>query len=229
MKVILLQDVDNLGSEGEVVTVKDGFGRNYLIPKGWARMATKGAIKARQEEMRQQVRKRAQQREGADLLKRELEKVEVVVEARVGEENRIFGTVTPQQVSEKLVGHGFSIDRRHIRLNEDIRLIGVYTATVKVYAEVEAQVKVRVVPEGGVEAAPAAESAPATEAAADTEAAPAAEAAPATEVVSSAESAPVAESAPSAESALATEAAPAAEAAAVVEAEADAEPKGNEG
>ncbi|MFB3131303.1 MAG: 50S ribosomal L9 C-terminal domain-containing protein, partial [Rhodothermales bacterium] len=97
------------------------------------------------------------------------------------------------------------IDRRHIRLNEDIRLIGVYTATVKVYAEVEAQVKVRVVPEGGVEAGPAAESAPATEAA------------------PAAESAPVAEAAPSAE------AAPAAEAAAVVEAEADAEPKGSEG
>ena len=169
MKVILLQDVDNLGSEGEVVTVKDGFGRNYLIPKGWAHIATKGAIKARQEEMRQQVRKRAQQREHADLLKKELEKVEVVIEAKVGEENRIFGTVTPQQVSEKLSAHGFTIDRRHIRLNEDIRLIGVYTATVKVYAEVEAQVKVRVVPEGGVEAAPAAEAAAVVEAEADAE------------------------------------------------------------
>ncbi len=181
MKVILLQDVDNLGSEGEVVTVKDGFGRNYLIPKGWAHIATKGAIKARQEEMRQQVRKRAQRREGADLLKKELEKVEVVIEAKVGEENRIFGTVTPQQVSEKLAGHGFTIDRRHIRLNEDIRLIGVYTATVKAHAEVEAQVKVRVVPEGGGEAAPAAEAAPVAEAAPAAETAPAAEAEPVAE------------------------------------------------
>ncbi len=204
MKVILLQDVDNLGSEGEVVTVKDGFGRNYLIPNGWARMATKGAIKARQEEMRQQVRKSARQREDADLLKKELGKVEVVIEAKVGEENRIFGTVTPQQVSEKLVKQGFNIDRRHIRLNEDIRLIGVYTATVKAHAEVEAQVKIRVVPEGGA-AAPA------------TEAAPIAEAAPAAEAVPDAEAAPVAE------------AAPAAEAEPVAETEADVEPKGSEG
>lgn len=179
MKVILLQDVENLGDEGEIVTVKAGYGRNYLIPKGWAQIATQGAVKARREEMRQQVRKRAQQRDQADLFKKEIEKVEVVVEARVGEENRIFGTVTPQQVALKLATQGFTIDRRHIRLNEDIRLIGVYTATVKLHADVEAELKVRVVPEGGgvpeaaAEAAEAPEAAPVAEA--DAEAAPAEE------------------------------------------------------
>ncbi len=180
MKVILLQDVENLGDEGDIVTVKAGYGRNYLIPQGWARIATEGAVRARREEMRQQVRKRAQQRDNAALLQKELEKIEVVIEAKVGEENRIFGTVTPQQVALKLATQGFNIDRRHVHLNEDIRLIGVYTASVKLHSEVAAQVKVRVVPEGG-EAAPAAEEA--------AEATPAAEAAPA------AEEAPVAEAA----------------------------------
>ena len=176
MKVILLQDVENLGDEGDIVTVKAGYGRNYLIPQGWARIATDGAVRARREEMRQQVRKRAQQRDNAALLQKELEKVEVVIEAKVGEENRIFGTVTPQQVALKLATQGFNIDRRQVRLNEDIRLIGVYTATVKLHAEVEAQVKVRVVPEGG-EVAPAAEAAEAAPAAETAEAAPVAEAA----------------------------------------------------
>ena len=203
MKIILLQDVENLGDEGDIVTVKAGYGRNYLIPKGWARIATDGAVKARREEMRQQVRKRAQQRDNADLLKKEIEKVEVVIEAKVGEENRIFGTVTPQQVALKLATQGFTIDRRHVRLNEDIRLIGVYSATVKLHSEVEAQLKVRVVPEGGeipTEAEPAAEAAPAAEeapaAAATEEAAPAAEA---TEAAPAAEAEPVAEVEPVAE------------------------------
>ena len=196
MKVILLQDVENLGDEGDIVTVKAGYGRNYLIPQGWARIATEGAVRARREEMRQQVRKRAQQRDNAALLQKELEKVEVVIEAKVGEENRIFGTVTPQQVALKLATQGFNIDRRHVRLNEDIRLIGVYTATVKLHTEVEGQVKVRVVPEGG-EAAPvveeAAEAAPAAEAAEAAPAAEAAEAAPAAETAEAAVEVPEAD------------------------------------
>ncbi len=192
MKVILLQDVENLGDEGEIVTVKAGYGRNYLIPQGWARIATEGAVRARREEMRQQVRKRAQQRDNAALFKKELEKVEVVVEARVGEENRIFGTVTPQQVALKLATQGFSIDRRHVSLNEDIRLIGVYSATVKLHADVHAQVKVRVVPEGG-EVAPEAEAAPTAEDAPAAEEAPAADAV----AVEEAAAAPEAEEKPS--------------------------------
>lgn len=196
MKVILLQDVENLGDEGDIVTVKAGYGRNYLIPQGWARIATDGAVRARREEMRQQVRKRAQQRDNAALLQKELETAEVVIEAKVGEENRIFGTVTPQQVALKLATQGFNIDRRHVRLNEDIRLIGVYTATVKLHAEVDAQVKVRVVPEGG-EAAPAAEAAPATETAAATPVAEAAEAAPVAEAAAEAPAAEAAETEPS--------------------------------
>ncbi len=148
MKIILLEDVDSLGAEGDIVTVKAGYGRNFLIPKGLARVATKGAVKARHEEMRQQVRKRAQEKDNAEELKKQLEGTEIVVEARVGEENRIFGTVTAQQVAVKLALQGFDVDRRDVTLSEDIRVIGVYSADVKLFAGVHAQLKVRVVREG---------------------------------------------------------------------------------
>lgn len=147
MKIILLQDVDNLGVEGEIVTVKDGYGRNFLIPRGLAVMATSSAIKAREEERKQKARKIAQQKDEALNVARELENTEVTVPARVGEENRIFGTVTPNQIAMQLTQQGFNIDRRKIELNEDIRMIGVYTATVRLHPEVTAQFKVRVVPE----------------------------------------------------------------------------------
>lgn len=149
MKVILIQDVDNLGEEGDVVTVKDGYGRNYLIPRGLARVATSGAVKARQEEMRQAARKKARAREDAERVARELENLEIPVTARVGEENRIFGTVTTQQLAVELAKRGFEIDRRDIELNEEIRMVGVYTATVKLYKDVTAQLKVRVMPDSG--------------------------------------------------------------------------------
>lgn len=147
MKLILLQDVENLGSEGDIVTVKDGYGRNFLIPKGFAVMATKGAEKALQEELRQKSRKIAQKKEDAQRIAAELENMEISVPARVGEENRIFGTVTPQQVAIQLAHQGFDVDRRKIEMNEEIRMIGVYSATVRLHPEVTAQLKVRVVPE----------------------------------------------------------------------------------
>ncbi len=147
MKVILLKEVENLGAEGEIVTVKDGYGRNYLIPKGLARLATPNVVKAWKEERRQASRKLTKLKEDAENLARELAEMEVVIPAKVGEENRIFGSVTAQQVVDALGKQGVQVDRRKVSLDEDIRLIGVYTATVKLHPEVTAQVKVRVVPE----------------------------------------------------------------------------------
>ncbi len=147
MKVLLLKEVDNLGAEGEVVTVKDGYGRNFLIPRGLARMASAGTIRAREEELRQASRKIAQAREEAQATVRRLESLQIDVPARVGEEDRIFGTVTAQQVAVALAAQGFDVDRRKVELNEEIRKLGVYTATVRLHPEVAAQVKVRVVPE----------------------------------------------------------------------------------
>ncbi len=148
MNVILLRKVNNLGEEGDIVTVKPGYGRNYLFPQGLARMATPGAIRARQDEMQQQVRKRAQETSNAEHLREELEKIVVKVEAKVGEQDRIFGTVTPQQVALGLAVQGFNINRRNISFAEDIRSLGIYSATIKIAAGIQGTVKVQVMPEG---------------------------------------------------------------------------------
>ncbi len=147
MKVLLLQDVDKLGLEGEVVAVKDGYGRNYLIPKGLAIEATPSLLKDLEERRRQQARKLARQREEAERMAEELAKTEVVIHAKVGEENRIFGTVTSTQVADYLTQKGFKIDRRRIEMPEDIRMLGVYTARIRLHPEVVAQIKIRVEPE----------------------------------------------------------------------------------
>jgi len=146
MKVILKQDVDHLGEEGEIVEVKNGYGRNFLIPQGLARLATEGAIREREETLRQQARKRAHKKDEAQTFKRELENTEVVVRAKVGEDERIFGTITTQQIADQLRKEGFTIDRKNIELLEDIRLLGVYKATVEVHSDVEATITVRVEP-----------------------------------------------------------------------------------
>ena len=144
MKVILTQDVDNLGERGEIVSVKPGFGRNYLIPKGMAFVATDSVVRHQQELRRQAAHKILKQKEDAEALRDLIEKEEVVMTARAGEENRIFGTITSQQIAARLAERGIEIDRRKIELDEDIRTLGVFTGTIKLYHDVVAKVKVRV-------------------------------------------------------------------------------------
>jgi large subunit ribosomal protein L9 len=147
MKVVLLQDVENLGYQGDVVVVKDGYGRNFLIPRGLAILATPGAIKT-QEEVRKQMAGRLLKSKGdAETLAARIEGEEVVVNVRVGEENRIFGTVTPHQVAGLLAERGIEVDRRKIEIDEEIRLVGVYTASIQLHPEVSAKLKLRVEPE----------------------------------------------------------------------------------
>jgi len=144
MKVILLQDIPKVGEEGDVVGVKDGYGRNYLIPQGLAVLATDSAIKHNAELKRQASRKLSQKKEEQLKLAAELSKAEVVVEVKVGAEDRIFGTVTPTQVAVQLAAQGFEVDRRIIEIKEEIKALGVYTAEVRLSAEAIGQVKVRV-------------------------------------------------------------------------------------
>ena len=147
MKVLLLEEVENLGEAGEIVTVKDGYGRNFLIPRGLARLATTGLVKAWQEERKQASRKLSKAKDDAEALAKEMATVEVVVFVKTGEENRIFGSVTPVHVAEGLAKHGIQADRRKIHLNDEIKHTGVYTASVKIHPQVTAEVKVRVEPE----------------------------------------------------------------------------------
>jgi large subunit ribosomal protein L9 len=149
MDVILLDNVEHLGEKGEVHEVADGYGRNYLIPQGLARVATDGAVRQLQEEERQQARRQAARKDEAEKVKRELEDMQVVFSAKVGEENRIFGTVTTQQIAVELSNRGYDIDRRDIELDEDIRYVGAYTATIQVHDDVTASLDIQVIPESG--------------------------------------------------------------------------------
>ena len=147
MKVILTEDHETLGLRGELVEVKPSYGRNYLIPRQLAVVATPSAIKKYTEERKQAAHKVEAARENAQKLAGRIEKVEVLIPVQTGEENRIFGSITTQQIADELAQQGIEVDRRKITLSEDVRTTGVYPATVKLHPEVSAEFKVKVVPE----------------------------------------------------------------------------------
>ena len=146
MKVILTEDHDTLGLRGDVVEVKNGYGRNYLIPRQLAVIASTSNVKRYAEERRQQEHKIEAKRAKAAQLAEKLDGVEITIAMQTGEEGRIFGTVTTQQVAEGLEAQGLPVDRRKITISEDIKTVGVYPATVRVSPEHTAEVKVQVVP-----------------------------------------------------------------------------------
>jgi len=145
MKVILAGDVETLGKKGDVVTVKDGYARNYLVPKGLAMMATKGAL--RQAEMMRRAREEteAKAREEAQARVAALEVSPVYISARAGEGEKLFGSVTSSDVArgiEEQLGH--ALDRRDVHLEEPIRSLGSHSVTVHLYEGVTATVTVEV-------------------------------------------------------------------------------------
>lgn len=147
MKVILRQDFEPLGKIGDVVDVKDGYARNYLIPKKIVYPATPGSLRAIEEEKKRLQAKLQRERKSAELLMVELEKVSVTIPVEVGEEDRIHGTVTTQMIADALLEKGYEIDKRKIELDEQIKTLGIYNAKIKLHPEVTATVKVWVVKE----------------------------------------------------------------------------------
>jgi len=147
MKVILRQDYEPLGKIGDVVEVKDGYARNFLIPKKIVYPATPGSLRAVEEEKKRLQAKIHRERKSAELLATELEKVSVTITAEVGEEDRIHGTVTTQMIADALLEKGYEIDKRKIEIDEQIRTLGIFTAKIKLHPEVTAQIKVWVVKE----------------------------------------------------------------------------------
>ncbi len=145
MKVILKEDIEKLGTRGELVDVKDGYGRNYLIPQGKALMATKGAIRAYQEQQRRQVEKQEVDVARAKELADELSKISITIPVKAGEDGKLFGTVTNIHVADALKEKGYDLDRRKIKINEDVNALGEYTATVEVGHQVTANIKLWVV------------------------------------------------------------------------------------
>jgi len=147
MKVILRQDYESLGKIGEVVEVKDGFARNFLLPRKIAYSALKGNLASLEEEKKNFAKKAEHEREAAENLSTELEKVSVTIPVQVGEEDKIFGTVTTQMIADALKEKGFDIDKRRIEISEAIKSLGIYEVNVKLYSNVDAKIKVWVVRE----------------------------------------------------------------------------------
>jgi large subunit ribosomal protein L9 len=147
MKVILRKEHEKLGAIGDVVEVKDGYARNYLFPRKFAYPATEGAMAALEEEKKQAERRQHKELKGSEKLAADLEKVSVTVQMKVGEDEKLFGSVTAQMIADALKEQGFSIDKRIIELDEPIKALGIYNVNVKLHQNVTGKVKVWVVRE----------------------------------------------------------------------------------
>lgn len=147
MKLILIEDVPNLGYKDDVVEVKSGYGRNYLIPQRKAVIATESALKVLAENQRQRAHKLAQIKAEAEAAAAALEGVALTIAAKVAETGTIYGAVNAASVAEALGKLGHKVDRKLISLNTSIKEVGNYTATIRFHKEVTAQVPVAVVAE----------------------------------------------------------------------------------
>jgi len=147
MEVILTQDVTGLGYKNDTVTVKPGYGRNYLIPTGVALIANESNKKRVAEDIRQAAHKAAKLKQDAETLAAKIGELTVDLNTKAGETGKIFGAVTPLQVSEILKGKGFDVDRRKISFKEQPKVLGTYTALLDLHKEVKHNIQVNVVAE----------------------------------------------------------------------------------
>lgn len=148
MKVILKKDVEKLGEANELVNVKDGYGRNYLIPQGLAVVATASAQKVMEETIKQRAHKEAKVKDEAEKLAKKLENATIEVGAKAGENGKIFGSVNTIQLAESLKQLGVDVDRKNIMIkDEPIKSLGRYQAEVKLHKEVTQTIEFMVVEE----------------------------------------------------------------------------------
>lgn len=146
MDIILKQDVDNLGYKGDLVNVKDGYARNFLIPKGKAVYASPGQLKMLEENKRQQAHKEEKVRKEAEAMVEKLKSMKVKVGAKVGESGKIFGSVNTIQLAEEIKKLGFDIDRKNISIQEEpIKSVGTYTAEVTLHRDIKETISFEVV------------------------------------------------------------------------------------
>ena len=147
MKIILKQDFEGLGKAGEIVEVKRGYANNYLVPKNIAVEASPGNLKAYEEQKKREAAQLNRARKSAEELAKELEKVSCTASVSVGEEDKVFGSVTSQTIAELLKEKNFEIDKRKILLDEPIKALGIYDVPIKLHPDVEAKINVWVVKE----------------------------------------------------------------------------------
>ena len=144
MKIILNQNLENLGNAGEIISVKDGYARNYLIPKGWAKIATKNNVIATQNDIKRKQIKDAKTRENLEALGKQLDKLSLKFELKAGEEGKLFGSVTSQMIVDEIKEKGFTVDKKEIEILETINHVGKYFVNVKLGQGFAGKVKIKV-------------------------------------------------------------------------------------
>lgn len=147
--ILLREDVDALGGRGDIVKVRAGYARNYLLPHGLATLATKGNVKQIEKEREALLKKAAEERSTAEAQKDQMGVIELTFERKAGEGGTLFGSVTSMDIAEALQAKGYEIDRRKIVLRDPIKETGEYTVNVKLHRDVVLQVPVKVTGEGG--------------------------------------------------------------------------------
>jgi large subunit ribosomal protein L9 len=149
-KVLLREDVDDLGARGEIVRVRAGYARNYLLPRNLAVEATAGNVKGIESERAALLKKEAKERATAEGQADQIGKLELEFRRKAGEQGALYGSVTSMDVAEALHQRGYEIDRHRIHLREPLKRVGEYTVPVRLHREVTIDLKVRVAPEGEV-------------------------------------------------------------------------------
>lgn len=147
MEIILKQDIKNLGEKDDVVNVKPGYGRNYLIPQGFATMATPSARKVLAENLKQAAFKQDKIKKDADAIAARLEGIILKIGAKAGESGKIFGSVNTIQIADALKKEGFEVDRRRITFDSEPKFVGEYVANLNLHKEVKVKVPFEVIAE----------------------------------------------------------------------------------
>ncbi|MEZ5425925.1 MAG: 50S ribosomal protein L9 [Pyrinomonadaceae bacterium] len=167
--ILLREDIDTLGGRGEIVKVKAGYARNYLLPKGLATLATKGNIKQIEQERAVLLKKAAEEKSTAELQAEQMKDIVLDFERKAGETGTLFGSVTSMDITEAINAKGYEIDRRKVVLKDPIKELGDFTVGVKLHREVTLQIPVTVRAEGELITEEKAEEPAEEEAAAETE------------------------------------------------------------
>ena len=149
-KVLLREDVDDLGARGEIVRVRSGYARNYLLPRNLAVEATAGNVKGIESERAALLKKEAKERASAEAQSQQMSTLDLEFRRKAGEQGALYGSVTSMDVAEALRERGYEIDRHRIHLREPLKRVGEYTVPVRLHRDVTIDLKVRVAPEGEV-------------------------------------------------------------------------------
>jgi large subunit ribosomal protein L9 len=147
MEIILRETIDNLGRAGQVVKVADGYARNYLLPKKLAYLVTPGNLKVIESERQVLLKKEAKQKDESEKLKEMLERVEITIRRKVGEQNVLYGSVTNSDVADQLELKGYQIEKRKIHMDDHIKTLGEFSIPIRLFKDVTAHVKLKVEPE----------------------------------------------------------------------------------